>query len=177
MARRFRSANAVRRRTPNRAWGGQAPAAYVTVPAASKVVLGGFTLSNANIDETVLRTVGQISVKSDQVTADEVQIGSFGLITASDAAVAVGVTAIPGPSTDREDDGWFVYIPFAFSLEFGTGVGIAPDLAHRIEFDSKAKRIVQEGRQIVIMVENIHATHGFEILQSFRLLSMVRGTG
>ena len=177
MARRFQNRLQRRSGPSNKGWVGTVAAEEVNVPAASKVLLNTFVLSNMNIDETVLRTVGQISINSDNFAATEEQRGAFGLIVVSDAAVAVGITAIPGPITDVDDDGWFVYIPFSYLNIQATSVGRNPDAAHRIEFDSKAKRVFQEGQQIAIVVENAHAAHGFDIAPMFRMLTMVRGTG
>jgi len=161
---------------PNRSWAASTPAAATAVAAATKVLLSTFTLSNPNIDETVLRTVGQISVSTDNTTGSETQAGAFGLIVVSDAAVAVGASAIPGPTSDAGDDGWYVYVPFSFSSVAISAVGQHFDLSHRIEFDSKAKRILQEGQTIAVMVENVHASHAFNIHPIFRSLTMVRGT-
>ena len=167
---------ATSRRRPNRAWGGFANTVNVGIPAATKVLLGGFTLSNANIDETVLRTVGTLSVASDQVAVSEQQLGAFGLIIVNDLAVAAGAASIPGPITDRESDGWFLYVPIVQQFNFASGVGLQPDMAVQYHFDSKAKRRVQEGFQIAIMVENAHATHGFAISTIFRMLTQITGT-
>jgi len=165
------------RSTPNRTWAGINAATYTNVPAASKVLLGSFTLNNTGIDETVLRTVGSISIKSDQAAASEDQIGAFGLYVVSSRALAIGLTAIPGPVTNASEDGWFVWQGFAQTLEFVSAVGVEPGMATTYHFDSKAKRVVGTGMGIAIMVENIHASHAFDIAVPLRLLSMVRGTG
>ena len=65
--------------------------------------------TNPGLDITVLRTVGILSISSDQSGAAEQQIGAFGMICVSDSAVAIGVTAMPDPVVDADDDGWFVY--------------------------------------------------------------------
>ncbi len=180
MARRFQ--NRLQRSSgsrPNRSWAGAAPSAvYSNVAASAKVLLGGFALSNTNIDETVLRTVGSLGVRTDNLTATvtEEQHGAFGMIVVSDAAVAVGVTAIPGPITDRTDDGWFVYVPFTFSSRVEAAGGFNPDLTHMLAFDSKAKRVVEEGQQIAIMIENLDGSDAFDVIFLARLLSQVRGT-
>ncbi len=177
MVRRFQNPSRFQQRTrPNRAWSGTFTPAPINVPAASKVLMGGFTLSNPNIDETELRAVGAISVITDDTTTSEQQIGAFGMMLVTDLAVAAGAASIPGPITDREDDGWFVYVPIVQSNIKLSNVGIQTDAGHLYEFDSKAKRRVEEGRQIVIMVENGHATNAFNITMVFRLLSMVSGT-
>ena len=163
------------RRTPNRSWGGTFTATGQAVAGNTKVLLGGFTLSNANIDETVLRTVGRLAIKSDQTAADEEQIGAFGMIIVNDLAVAAGAASVPGPITDRDDDGWFVYVPIVQSLDFASGVGIEAQMSTGYPFDSKAKRRVQEGFQIAMVVENGHATSAFTIAFVIRVLSQITG--
>ena len=173
---RQRIARVRRSSTSNKAWAGTVTATATTVPAASKVLVGGFSLSNPNIDETILRVVGALAVSSDQQAASELQLGGFGMILVSDAAVAVGITAIPGPVTDIADDGWFVYVPISQHMTFISAVGVLPEVAHIYQFDSRAKRRVQEGQQIAIVAENAHATHGFKLTTTLRMLSMITGT-
>ncbi len=176
MAQRRARSFTTRSSRPNRSWAAATPAAVTSVPANSKVLLGSFTLSNANIDETILRTVGLISVGPDQLVASEDQVGAFGLIAVTDRALAAGAASIPGPFTDGADDGWFVYVPFAQSLIFADATGLYPEWATQYMFDSKAKRRFQEGQAIAIMAENGSATAGFQIHEVFRMLSMVSGT-
>ena len=176
MANRFPRTNRVQRKRPNRSWSASVLNSFTAVPAASKVLLGSFTLSNTNIDETILRSVGVLGITSDQQAASEVQMGAFGIIPVSDAALAIGITAIPGPFTDGADDGWFLYVPIVQAMEFGTAVGLHPDWAQRYPFDSRAKRVVHEGQSLAIVVENSNGTHGFEAMFQMRLLSMVTGT-
>ncbi len=160
----------------NRNWASVISATNVTVPASSKTLLGLLALSNAGIDETVLRVRGSFSITSDQVAATESQIGSVGLIVVSDRAATVGVTAVPGSSTDADDDGWFVHQSFAQQFLFVSAVGVQSHHSTTYDFSSKAKRIVHDGQTIAIMAENIHATFGLQINLQFRMLSMVRGT-
>ena len=161
---------------PNRTWSGISNAAYVNVPAASKVLLGSFTATNPGIDETILRTVGLMAVRSDQSAAAEEQLGAFGMYVVSDRAIAIGLSAIPGPVTNIDDDGWFMYQPVAQAFLFLTAAGFESDNARHYPFDSKAKRVVPSGMGIAVMVENSHATHAFDIAFTIRILSQVRGT-
>ncbi len=80
---------------------------------STKILLGVFVLSNVGIGETVRRTIGNIWVVSDQAAADEVQVGAFGCIVVTDLAAAAGAASIPGPFTDANDDGWFVWQGFS----------------------------------------------------------------
>jgi len=165
------------RKTPaNRSWTGSVLAAPVVVAAATKVLLTTFSLSNQNIDETVLRVVGGINVMSDQQAATEDQIGAVGFILVTNQAAAAGVASMPGPVTDNGDDGWFVYQAFSQRFGFVTAAGVEAQFSTWYEINSKAKRVIHEGRAIAVIAENAHATQGFSIGLAFRMLSMVRGT-
>ena len=164
------------RRSPNRGWAGITDTGNA-VAAATKVLLGSVSLSNSNIDETVLRFVGLIGVQTDQFVTDELQIGAFGMIVVNDFAIAAGAASVPGPITDSGDDGWFVHVPFINSFNFGTGVGFESNNMINRYFDFKSKRIVEEGFAIALVVESSSASQGFTFNIIARLLSMVKGTG
>ncbi len=161
---------------PNRTWAGSLLAAAVAVPAASKVLLASFVLSNQGIDETVLRTLGEIAIESDQTAANEFQIGAVGMCVVTDTAIATGITALPDPVTDVSDDIWFMYSSFAYRFGLVTGAGFSAQFANVSHFDSKAKRVFSSGQSIAVVVANAHASHGFNILLNTRLLAQVRGT-
>ena len=169
MARRTTS---VKRSRPNNSWFSVISSTWVTIPAASKVLLGSLAPSNQNIDETQLRVIGSVAIASDQSGANEFQIGSVGLIVVSAVAVTAGIASIPGPSTDGDDDGWFCHQQFAM---FGQQSSDSLQSV-RIPFESKGRRIVQDGEAIAIVAENIHATNGLILNLQFRLLSRVTGT-
>jgi len=160
---------------PNRSWGGLAFATYTTVGAASKVLLGSLTLSNPGIDETHLRTVGVLSVRSDQKVASEDMLGAIGMILVSDQALATGITAIPGPTTDIADDGWLFYQPIVQTFEFVSSVGFDSQGAVQYHFDSKGKRIVHDGVSIALVAQNSGST-GWAVGVVLRTLSQVTGT-
>ncbi len=44
------------------------------------------------------------------------------------------------------------------------------------QIDSKAKRIVQKGSKVAVIIENKHASEGINIMLVLRQLSQVRGT-
>ncbi len=156
-------------RKHNNAWFGVISSTYVNVPAASKVLLGSLVLSNTNIDETQLRVIGGVSVISDVSTGEE-QIGSVGLIVVSTTAIAAGIASIPGSSSDSEDDGWFCHQFFAQDMKFS---GVQSTM---YPFQSKGRRVVQDGEGIAIVAENSHASEGLNIALQFRILSRVTGT-
>ena len=177
MARRQRSQFQSRRRSPNKNWAGLVATSEINVPAASKVLLSTLVLDNPGIDETILRTVGSVSIAPDQVAVTELQIGAIGLCIVSDTAAAAGIASLPDPVTDVADDVWLWYQAFAFELSFASAVGFDSNFAHMIQYDSRAKRIIQNGMSGVFVIANAHANHGFRVMHNSRVLTMIRGTG
>ncbi len=177
MVRRFQNRQFQQRRPPNRSWSGVVGAVGVIVAANSKTILATFAPSNPGIDETVLRSVGAMSVVSDQVGTTEEITGAVGMRIFNDTAVAAGIASLPDPVTDVDDDGWFFYQAFNHRFSLITAAGFESPAGQQIMFDSKAKRIVEEGSTIVVVVGNASATTGFIIQFSVRVLGMVRGTG
>jgi len=171
MARRASRAVSGSRKIVNYTWSPLVTPAPVVIPAATKALLGFFTLSTA-FEETVTRIRGVMSIQSDQSGAVESQVGAFGMIRVTDQAIAAGAASIPGPVTDGADDGWFVWVPFAQDTA-STTLGNAGNGGTWM-IDSKAQRIVREGQQLAVMVENAHATHGLEIMLSLRGLARFR---
>jgi len=101
---------------------------------------------------------------SDQVSQTEFQFGAVGMIVVNDLAIAAGVASIPGPGTDLDDDGWFVWEPFQLVGEAkdGGADGSAQEWAGW-SFDSKAMRRIEEGFGIAIVCENVNTSNGLEI--------------
>ena len=159
---------------PNRAWTGAVISAVI-VPTASKVLLASFVLSNQGIDETILRTVVQISVFTDNEAAAEQQVGAFGICVVTDVALAIGITAVPSPVAEIQDDLWYVHHTIVQRSSFLSSIGFYPNVATLYQFDSKAKRKVETGSTIVVVVEN-SGPHGFQIATGMRMLSQVTGT-
>ena len=169
---RQRFQRGARRRTPNRDWAGFNNSTYTSIAAATSAIVGSFTLINPGIDETVLRTVGVLSIASDQAAANEVQIGAFGMIKVSDAAFAAGIASIPTPITEIADDGWLLYVPFSQQGD----QSLTQPPSREYHFDSKAKRIIEDGTTLAVVIQNAGGT-GLQFAVVMRLLSMVRGTG
>ena len=141
--------------------------AYTTVPLDTVTLLQSLAASVLALRPfTVTRTVGQLSVVSDQVASVERGFGAMGMAVVSDQAVGVGVTAVPAPISNKESDLWFQY-QFA-SSPMGTGLlGAGPQTW---EFDSRGQRKVQDGEDIVILFENGSSIFGLDVLIQFRML-------
>ena len=131
------------------AWGFVGSTVDQGIIAGTKVLLASFILSNPPLGETILRTRVRLFVRSDNETGTEEQVGAFGLVVVTDAALAAGAGSIPGPFTDGGDDGWFVHQSIWQGASFATANG-----ATGYDIDSKAMRKVEDGHSIAIMVEN-----------------------
>ncbi len=165
-----------KRSSPNRGWTGIFDISTAITAASTKALIASFTPSNSNIDETVLRTVGSLYIRSDQVVASEVQQGAFGMIVVTDAALAAGVASIPGPITDIADDGWFAWVPFSQQFLFSDATGIQSKNMTEYKFDFKSKRKTEDGQSIALVMETTAGSNGLIGVVALRLLSMVRGT-
>ncbi len=135
----------------------------------AKVALFAFVLSNPGIGEVVRRTRGRLLVLSDQDTVVESQIGTLGMAVVTDASVAIGATALPGPVTELDDDIWFLWEPFLDASD--TMEAAATGIIHSQDFDSKAMRRVEEGRSVIVMVENASAVFTLTIQVAMSMLT------
>ncbi len=119
---------------------------------------------------TIIRVRGVIHVRSDQAAATETFIGDLGYAIVSDQAIAIGVTAVPTPLTDKGSDLWFVYQQVIGRLEVasGAGTGVPTNPGTFLQYDSKAMRRIEEGSDLAVVVENELA--GCNLVHSARLL-------
>ncbi len=166
--RRFTSVPARQRTSTN--WARAVPAALTVVAAGTKVLVGTLVLSNPGINEVVRRTRGVFSTQSDQTSVLESPYGSVGFIVVNDLALAAGVASIPGPVTDANDDGWFVweaFLPLSGSVDQGS---VVPGVWPNTHYDSKAMRKIPEGFGVAIVVENASSV-GLEFAIAFSILT------
>ncbi len=160
MARARRQAVA-RGRQPGRTnWSRFVNATWLTVAPATKALFTTFVLDNPGISETVRRTRGRFFFASDQASLIEEISGAWGVVVVTDAAAAVGITAIPGAVTDASDDNWFVWEPFGQHLGNGIGGGTGGTNEGMVDYDSKAMRKLEDGFQLAVVVENASASIG-----------------
>ncbi len=101
---------------------------------------------------TIVRTRGWFHARSDQVAAVENWDCAYGIAVVSDQAVTVGITAVPTPTTDDGSDLWLSYERLAGALIVTAGSDQIK------EIDSKAMRKVEDGQDIVDVIENPLAT-------------------
>ncbi len=117
---------------------------------------------------TIVRTRGLVHYSTDQEAADETPLGAYGQCVVSEQASAIGVSAIPTPVTDSSSDAWFMYEALMDNYQFRSGVG-ANSIGEQFRIDSKAMRKVEDGFDIVTVLENA-ATDGLRALTFTRTL-------
>ena len=153
-------------RAPKRTtqWVGSADQGTVAVAAGAKVI----QQSNATLGgTTIVRTRGVMDMRPQGFSADIEVIGALGIGLVSDQAFAAGIASIPGPFTDPDWDGWFMWEAFSYRFELTTDVGrmIIPYL---MTLDSKAMRKVGQNQTLVVMVESQAAAFAASV--HFRML-------
>jgi len=105
---------------------------------------------------TIVRVRGIMHIRSDQIAASETYGGDLGMAVVSDQAVAIGVTAVPTPLTDKASDLFFVYEQLfsRFQVGSGAGTGVPQDSGVWKPFDSKAMRKVNGDQDVIVSLEN-----------------------
>ncbi len=120
---------------------------------------------------TVVRSRFELMLRSDQAAAIEAQAAAFGMAVVSDQAVAVGVTAVPTPSTDMASDLWFVHQNI-FADE--SALTDRTRSSTKVSIDSKAMRKVDIGQDVAFVSENDTGLgQGFTITFGGRMLIKV----
>ncbi len=102
---------------------------------------------------TIVRSRGIMHIHSDQIGSDETYGAAMGCCVVSDQAVAIGVTAVPTPVTDKSSDLWYVYESLFQHVEVVTSANVLNEGAF-LQFDSRAMRKVEEGQDFILVVEN-----------------------
>ncbi len=148
------------------------PTGYSTLAFDSKaiaVLVPSSTLLDL-VPFTITRTIGRVSIISDQQSVNENQIGAYGMGVVNRVAGALGATGIPGPATDCGWPGWFVFGYITQRFTFVSAVGVEPNMATAYDFDSRAQRKIESEQDLAFMVENFSGAHGLEFAVSFRML-------
>ncbi len=122
--------------------------------------------------QTILRTRGKVYLQLDAGGVDERVVVAMGLIIVSRRAAAIGVTALPLPDTNAEDDWlWYGYMVCSSLGE----AAIQPDaLFDRQEVDSKAMRKVKADESLVFVSEictSLDVTGSVDVMLGVRQLT------
>ena len=159
------------RRSPGRLteWFG-APFTTQPVPLANSTFLLDSSLGATGLAKrpfTITRTIGLLSILSDQNAAVEVPFGAMGFQVVSEKAVATGVTAVPDPVTEVDDDAWFVYQAWCAEGTASTNAGRP---IQQFPFDSRAQRKVEDGQNLAVVVANANNNSGAQYVLNYRIL-------
>ena len=149
MARHNRATRGPR---PNYAWTtfGDAFAA-----AAFPAKTMGATTLQASLPQTLRRIRGHWGVTLDTGGVDEVLIVRAGIIIVSEDAAAIGVTAVPGPGSDRSQP--WIWTGQLY-LSSGAEAAVVNDqLSQSGMIDSKAMRRMKPGDNLAFVVEVLAA--------------------
>ena len=155
MARRLRGSFSGRSKAPQRQIFNQAITGEVdgAVPVIGTVkVVGSIGVASGEAPVTLVRTRGQWHIRLASFPGAGISImrAAMGLIVVSTDAFAIGVTALPGPLSDPEND-WIVWSPSALSFPGSVGEGFILDA--RMDFDSRGMRKLKLGDVLAVMFE------------------------
>ena len=157
MARRTRGAFSGRQ-SARRATGWDIGPEGILSPASTAVSGFPTTVLSLLDGQTIVRTRGELYLR---LLSSSTAQGGFqwaaGLCIVSSKAAAIGATAIPGPLTEIEWEGWFWHSQGA--IKTGGPVPVdsitSVDLVQRVEIDSKAMRKIDSEETIVGMLETV----------------------
>lgn len=141
-----------------------------TLAAGTPVILGSLSATGLALRPfTVIRARGLLSVATDQIAATEDQLVAYGACVVSDQADAIGVTAVPTPVADSGSDLWFMYQLGYSQFRFGSAIGFSK-LSSEFAVDSRAMRKVEEGQQLIEVLENSASGQGANVIAGVRFL-------
>jgi len=126
-----------------------------TLASGTPVLLTGLSAATLALRPfTIIRNRGVMHLASDQISASESYMAHMGCAVVSDQALAIGVTAVPTPVTDRDSDLWFLYESLVSRELFGDATGFNDGAGVAKEYDSKGMRKVEEGQDLAFVLEN-----------------------
>ena len=116
-----------------------------TLVGASVQIVGSLSAAALALRPfTILRTRMVLLFSSDQAGVSERPNGGYGHIIVTDAASAIGATAVPDPSstTGNPEADWYVHTQLVVDFQFLSAVGFDGAAGMRYDIDSKAMRKV-----------------------------------
>ncbi len=140
---------------------------WLGVDIALSAVAGNATILLASLNAaalavrpfTVVRTHLLIHWESDQEAASESPSGAYGMVVTSEQASTA--TTIPGPISEIDSSGFFVWSPLFANFLIGDATGFISPRGYTVLVDSKAMRKVGPNEQIRMRVENTTAVGAF----------------
>jgi len=149
--RGFSRGNAPSRRLT--AWtegpGGSVP---VGLSASGSAILGAGVTPNVE-GLTIVRTRGDVEIVLRLAGAAEGFTGAIGLCLVTDEAFAIGITAMPTPVSDMDDELWFYHRFFSLHAGAVTATAALARIALNWEVDSRAMRKQPVGMTCAAVIE------------------------
>ena len=102
---------------------------------------------------TIVRTYLSIFYSTDNL-ANETRMGAVGMAVVSDQASAVGVTAVPTPTTELGSDLWYLHQVCLGRTLFSTAAAFDAVGGVRYDIDSKAMRKVNNDQDLILVAES-----------------------
>ncbi len=144
------------------------PVSELTMTAGGGTIVGLLNAAALALRPfTVVRSIFEVNIRSDQAGAIERQVVGFGACVVSDQAAAIGVTAVPTPLTDLASDLWYLH---------GVLIGDESNLTDRTRggmsrtIESRAMRKVEDGQDIAIVAEMSTVGGGVTMISAGRFL-------
>ncbi len=131
----------------------------LAMPASTKTLQGTYSAGILSLRPfTILRTRFDIFYSTDQGAATETPLGTYAEIIVTETAAALGVTAVPNPSSvdGDPDQDWYVYQGMNDDLFFATSAGFEKRGHHYI-VDSKAMRKVGPSDDLAVVTDQQNA--------------------
>ncbi len=147
-------------------WGGSC-GLFNTIAELNQIL----TIASLNGSGTVVRLRGHVSVQIDGPADGDKKCVAMGLILATDAATAIGGTALPSPITDLDAE-WIWHGFFGLQAQSATQSASEGSQVVTREIDSKAMRKFKSNSNVIAVVDgsNLSGTPVADAVVGVRVL-------
>ena len=142
------------------AWGlGPGGNTVTALSGTGQTILGAGVVMVSEEKSTIVRVRGSLQAYlKTTAAADDGFHCAVGLALVTDEAFAVGATAVPGPISEIDWDGWMYHRIFDVHATGGTASDTIGLSVAQFEVDSKAMRKWDEGNTLMAVVEVVEGT-------------------
>ncbi len=142
-----------------------------TVPLGSKLLVASLDATElGKLPFTITRTIGMLTVNSDQNAGMENVSGAFGATVVTERALITGIGSLPDPVTEVNSDTWFLYQDYVFIQIIRDTPAQHGTPLFQYKFDSRAQRKVEEGEQVAFVIANSSTAFGVSFYVQLRML-------
>jgi len=142
-----------RRTRPKRQWIGTADQGSAAVASGAKAIIQSLDVAGP---VTILRNRGILNIAAQAGSADLIIDGAYGIGVVSDVALALGITAVPGPFDESGWGGWLFHQFFQYQIDVTTDIGRmgGSQFSRQYVVDSKAMRKLGDNERMVEIIES-----------------------